>query len=65
MFIAFALIFLPQMFVHEYFREIYERDPAKLDSVRTNKKPWWTERLPLIGRLWDYGIWVRLLCSFI
>lgn len=60
MFIAFALIFLPQIFVRGYFRDISERDPVKLDGIKTSKKPWWTERLHLIERLWDYGIWVSL-----
>jgi hypothetical protein len=60
MFIAFALIFLPQRFVHKYFQQIYERDPSLLDNVQSNKRPTWLLRWPLSHLAWiyDWGIWV-------
>ena len=63
MFLAFALILLPQTFVQRYFAEIYKRDPELLDHVDFDKTPGWIRNNRAVRHLawlWEWGIWIGM-----
>lgn len=58
MFIAFALIMLPQfVFIPHFFHDIYKRHPEKLEGFKFDNAPPWL-RSKLLAHIWNKGIWV-------
>lgn len=62
MFIGFAFIFIPILFIKMYLREVWEKHPILNETVGNDRTPRWikTTFLKPLARIWDWGIWIGI-----